>query len=321
MKKLFTLAILIPALFSLIACSAAPTPVTPQPTLPPVRLTSRIIAEGKVVPARYASLSFQSPGTVTQIVAVGDKVESGKVVAQLDTKQLELQLAQADANLAAAQAAYDKLTKLDPNELAVAKFDVDKAQAALKQAQAAYDAVGGDSNPNAGMLPQRLALQNAWLDYQKAQTAYASKSSPSEPAVRQAKANVDSARVARDIATDALSRTKIVAPFAGTVVTVDAKVGEQANAGTPVIRLADLTNMQVETTDLTEISVVNVKEGDAAKISFDAIPELELSGKVASIKGLGENRQGDIVYTLVIKLDKQDERLRWNMTAKVTITK
>jgi HlyD family secretion protein len=48
---------------------------------------------------------------------------------------------------------------------------------------------------------------------------------------------------------------------------------------------------------------------------------LELTGKVASIKGFGENRQGDIVYTVVVKLDTQDPRLRWNMTAKVTFSK
>ncbi|MCI0475645.1 MAG: HlyD family secretion protein, partial [Anaerolineales bacterium] len=91
--------------------------------------------------------------------------------------------------------------------------------------------------------------------------------------------------------------------------------------GTPVVRIADTANFQIETTDLTEINVVNIKEGDAATVTLDAITDLELTGKVASIKGFGENKQGDIVYTIVVKLDKQDPRLRWNMTAKVTITK
>jgi HlyD family secretion protein len=72
---------------------------------------------------------------------------------------------------------------------------------------------------------------------------------------------------------------------------------------------------------LTEINVVNVKEGDAATVTLDAITDLELTGKVVSIKGFGENKQGDIVYTVVVKLDKQDPRLRWGMTAKVTISK
>lgn len=243
------------------------------------------------------------------------------MIAQLDTQPSELQIAQAEANLASSQAAYDRLVKPDANELAGAKYDLDKTQAALKSTQAAYDQIGGDSSPNAGMMPQRLALQNAWLDYQKAQTAFNSKINPPEAQVRQSKAGLDASKVARDIAADALNRAKIVAPFAGTVVTADFKVGEQANTATPAIHLADLSNRQVETTDLTEINVVNVKEGDAVKVSFDAIPEMDLTGKVTSIKTLGENKQGDIVYTVVVKLDQQDERLRWNMTAKVTIAK
>jgi len=373
MKKLILLVVLGLLAFGTLACASTPTPTPkPQPTVSAIKSSSRVVAEGKVVPARFATLAFQVAGVVAQVpVAVGAQVKAGQVIAQLDSKQLELQLAQAEANLASAQArfnqlkrgpmpdelaaaqqnlkaaqtAYDKLLKPDPNELAALKADLEKTQAALKQAQTAYDAVGGDSNPNAGMLPQRLLLQNAWLDYQKAQAAYNNKVNPPDAQVQQAlaavqsaksqlakltptaedlaaaEANVKGAQAARDLAAEQLARAKLVAPFDGTIASLDIKPGETVGAGTPVARLGDFTTMQVETTDLTEISVINVKEGDAAKVSFDAIPELELNGKVASIKGYGDNRQGDIVYTLVITLDQQDARLRWNMTAKVTISK
>jgi HlyD family secretion protein len=75
----------------------------------------------------------------------------------------------------------------------------------------------------------------------------------------------------------------------------------------------------VETTDLTELVVVGIGEGSGAKVTFIAIPDLELTGKVVRVKPLGENRQGDIVYTVVVKPDRHDERLRWNMTALITI--
>jgi len=55
-------------------------------------------------------------------------------------------------------------------------------------------------------------------------------------------------------------------------------------------------------------------------MTFDAIPALELSGKVTHIKVLGENKQGDITYIVTVTPDRQDERLRWNMTASVAIT-
>ncbi len=85
------------------------------------------------------------------------------------------------------------------------------------------------------------------------------------------------------------------------------------------MRLADTANWQVETTDLTELNIVNVAEGMPVSLTFDAIPGLQLTGKVMQIKPFGDTRQGDIVYTVVVKPDQQDPRLRWNMTSKVTI--
>jgi len=117
----------------------------------------------------------------------------------------------------------------------------------------------------------------------------------------------------------ALADTELRAPFAGTVVALDVKVGEPIAPGAVTVRLADLSSWEVHTTDLTELNVGRIREGDAATLSFDAIADLELTGKVTRIRMLGENRQGDIVYTVVVKPDRMDARLRWNMTAKVGI--
>jgi HlyD family secretion protein len=373
MKKLITLVVILVSAFAMTACGATPTPTPkPAPTLPAIKVSSRVVAEGRVVPVQGAALSFSVAGTVAQVSArVGERVEAGKVLARLDPKPLELQLAQAEANLTAAQArlaqlkrgpsaqdlaaaqqavksaeaAYESLVRPSQNELIALKTDVEKTKAQLDRAQAAYDRIGGDANPLAGMTAERAALQMAWLDYQKALALYNNRLNPSDAQIQQAlaaiqtaksnlakltptaediaaaEAQVKAAQAARDLAADALARAQLLAPFAGEIVALDLKVGEQVGAGVPVARIADTTAFQVETVDLTEINVVNIKEGDPVTITIDAIPELELTGKVASIRGYGENRQGDIVYTIVVKLDKQDARLRWNMTAKVAISK
>ncbi|MGE5264551.1 MAG: biotin/lipoyl-binding protein, partial [Acidobacteriota bacterium] len=255
-------------------CSSQPTPVKPTPTAAAgavgkaVQASERIISEGRVTPVKSASLSFSTGGTVTTVaVALGDKVEVGKVLAQLDTRQLELQQAQADANLASAQAkldqlkrgptpedlaaaqqnvvsaqaAYDNLIKPAPNDLAALKTDVDKTKAILDQATAAYNAIGGDSNPNSGMLPQRAQVQVAWLDYQKALTLYNNKVTPSNTQVQQAltslanaknqlaklqptaddlavaQAGVNNAQAARDLIAEQIKNAKLTAPFGGIV--------------------------------------------------------------------------------------------------------
>jgi len=62
-----------------------------------------------------------------------------------------------------------------------------------------------------------------------------------------------------------------------------------------------------------------VREDASASVTFDALPGLTATGKVIRIKPLGENKQGDMTYTVVIQPDQLDERLRWNMTAAVAI--
>jgi HlyD family secretion protein len=117
----------------------------------------------------------------------------------------------------------------------------------------------------------------------------------------------------------ALADTELRAPFAGAVAELDARVGEQVTPGSPVAQLADFSTWQIETDDLTELGVVDIDSGSPVTISVDAIPDLELTGQVTSIKPIGENKRGDITYTVVVEPQQQDERLRWNMTTVVSI--
>jgi HlyD family secretion protein len=103
------------------------------------------------------------------------------------------------------------------------------------------------------------------------------------------------------------------------VAALDVRNGEQVAPGSPIVQLADLSAWQVETDDLTELSVVRIQEGDVAVVTFDAIPGLELTGQIVQIEAIGQNKMGDITYTAVVKLGQHDERLRWNMTATVVV--
>jgi HlyD family secretion protein len=117
-----------------------------------------------------------------------------------------------------------------------------------------------------------------------------------------------------------LAETTLTAPFAGTIATLDLKARESVAPGTPVVRLADGLSWRIETDNLTELNVVQIHEGAPASIMFDALPGLTIPGKVIYIKEFGENRQGDIIYMVSITPDRWDPRLRWNMTATVSIT-
>ncbi len=89
----------------------------------------------------------------------------------------------------------------------------------------------------------------------------------------------------------------------------------------PVLTIADLAGWVVKTTDLTEIDVVNLSEGQPVDITLDAIPNQTLKGNVLSISQNYTERQGDIVYKVTVLLTDNDPALRWGMTAKVNFIK
>ena len=74
-----------------------------------------------------------------------------------------------------------------------------------------------------------------------------------------------------------------------------------------VVRLADLSAWQIETDDLTELDVVQVKEGAPATLTFDALPGVQLTGKVVRSSRLAQKKQGEMTYTVVIRPDNHEE--------------
>jgi HlyD family secretion protein len=308
----------------LVGCGGAATPTPTPPTTPSkvIGTLGSVIAEGKVVPVNSAALGMPVTGIVAEVpVKEGDHVDAGALLVRLDAGQQQAAVAQAQAALKRTQAARQKLDEpVDQNLLIAARADLNNADAALKQAQAAYDRVGGATNPYIAMSPQSLALEQATNTYNAAKAKLDNLLKPPSAAdIASADADIASAQADVQRAQAALADTELHAPFAGTVATVDAKVGEAVTAGAPIVQLADFSAWQVETTDLTEINIVNVQVGGAATLSFDAIPDLDLNGKVTNIEPFGTDHQGDIVYKVTVTPDKMDDRLRWNMTAKVTI--
>jgi HlyD family secretion protein len=67
------------------------------------------------------------------------------------------------------------------------------------------------------------------------------------------------------------------------------------------------------------LSVVSIALGDRAVVRFDALPDLSLEGTVTVIEALGEMTRGEIAYRVTITPEQVDPRLRWNMTADVSI--
>jgi HlyD family secretion protein len=306
-----------------------------------------IKAAEAAIEAAQAQLARVQQGALPEEVAASEAALDGAQASLQKVmegpREQELVAARADvanakATLQQAQAAYD-LVKWDPQiqarpeslqleqatnayNAAVGRLDallegateadISGARAQIDQAQAQLDAL---------RAPARSAdvdAAEAEISRAQAQLELLDAGARSET-IAAAEAEVVAAEAALEQAQVALTETELKAPFAGNVARLDAKVGEQVGPGSPIVTLADLSAWQIETDDLTELNIVQVQEGDPVTVTFDAIPDLELPGTVVRLKAIGENKMGDITYTVIIMPDEDDDRLRWNMTATVVI--
>jgi multidrug efflux pump subunit AcrA (membrane-fusion protein) len=136
------------------------TPIPePEPAYVPV-----VSVTGELVPAAWAELSAQAGGLVVAVsVAPGDPVAAGDVLIQLDPTNAELAVQQAEAAVAVAQAELALLKVApDPEEIAIARGQVEAADAALAQATAQRDQFrSGATTAEAAAARAQLAAAEA----------------------------------------------------------------------------------------------------------------------------------------------------------------
>jgi len=337
---------------TLAACGAATA--TPEATqVPTVVADDTIIAEGKLEPIHYTELALNASGLVSEVLfSEGDEIAAGDVIVRLDASEAQtLESAQAKAAqelTSAYQEVRDAQYKMDNFDIP-SDFDGMTPSKAVEAMLVKLDKARADFEPYKNLSDRSLeetqaeknsgvvrgtakifkkALDDAWADYRKAiqwmelESTLQNANSRLILAQRDYDALQDPAFSTDTAGTRAaLANAEVRAPFPGTITNLDLKVGEFAASGSPVITIADNSQWVVKTTDLTEIDVVNVKEGQAATVTLDALPNVELNGNVFSISQNYSENQGDIVYEATILLTESDPAMRWGMTAVVKFVK
>ena len=249
-----------------------------------------------------------------------DVQQQGNRASQATINGAEARLLLAKDALERAKEAYDHLSGRDEDDLRRAL-----ALTELAGAQHDYNAALRDVNWYRGkpteiqqaMLDADVAmaearLQQALQDLQDRQNG----ADPDEVAL--AEARLANARALSTAAETALADLQLRAPFAGTVAHVALKEGELVAAGQVGVVIADYSVWIVETDNLTEFELPGVEVGQAATITFDALPDLDLAGTVTAISPFFEIKRGDVTYTVEIQLLEADPRLRWGLTSTVT---
>jgi HlyD family secretion protein len=226
----------------------------------------------------------------------------------------EADLLAAQAALASAQESYDQLLSgPDPDQLEKAQLSLDSAKNSLWSAQLNRDAACGRPEGNCdsaqvSVLNAEISVQRAEMDLAEllepatevdlsqalAQVAQSQEalgelsSSPSdddiasaEGGLEQARLNLTQAELALEQAQDDMEQTTLVAPISGTVMAVNAEIGDEVGTATTIL-LADMASPQirfwVEEADLNSVAPRN-----AVNIVFEAFPDYTFSGQIESV--------------------------------------
>jgi HlyD family secretion protein len=130
-------------------------------------------------------------------------------------------------------------------------------------------------------------------------------------------ARISAAEASLSAAHTALENYTLKAPYAGTVTDIYPELGQFAGPESMAALLADISHFKIETSDLTELEVVKISQGQTVEIIPDALPDLLIIGKVDQISQSFTTQAGDIIYTVTISLDEGNPALRWGMTVEL----
>ncbi|MBT0607696.1 efflux RND transporter periplasmic adaptor subunit [Aequorivita echinoideorum] len=228
----------------------------------PIDIIETVAATGKIQPEIEVALSSEVSGEIIELaVAEGQTVEKGDLLVRINPDLIQAAVSQSQAGLQNVKA------------------QLSQAQASEKNAKLNYDR-------NKALFEKGVISKSEWdnsvADYEMAQAN-----------VQAAYYNVQSASANVKQSVDNLSRTTIYAPMSGTISKLSVEKGERVvgtaqMAGTEIIRVANLQNMEVEV-DVNENDIVKVSLGDSTIVEVDAYLKREFKGVVTEIANSAES--------------------------------
>ncbi len=241
-----------------------------------ISIIETVSATGKIQPEVEVKLSSEVSGEIIELpVKEGQQVIKGDLLVRINPDLIQAALNQSQAALQNARA------QLARNE------------ASLKNSKANYQR-------NKLLFEKGVISKAEWdntiSDYEMAQAN-----------VKSAYYNVQSAAASVKQTRDNLSRTTIFAPMDGTISKLSVELGERVvgtaqMAGTEIIRVANLNNMEVEV-DVNETDIVKVQLGDSTTVEVDAYLKREFKGIVTEIANSAETKvSADQVTNFKVKV-------------------
>ena len=296
------------------------------------RIITEVVLTGKLRAERNVEINApdiwgSSDATITFLAPEGSNIKKGDRLVEFDDSSLQTQISEAERNLDETKLTIEK-TRVDlESQRCDLLNSVVQAEADLEVAQL-YGRIGKDLLPANTYQQYQLNLEKAKLSLQKAKEQldnfeknYASEMALVE--INRSQAEIDLKKNLSD-----MRLLKIDAPQDGILIYADTwggdrkvQVGDQIHEGRPVVKLPDLSSMQV-VGYVYDTEYRLLSRGTRGTITLDAIPDFKIDGQIISLSNVGV-RKGYFsekkIFQAIIKPDKVDtEMMKPGMTARVT---
>ena len=248
-------------------------------------LSSVVSASGEIKPKTYVNIGANAFGKIIRLsVKEGDRVKKGQLLAQLENVQSSADVSATRASLQGAETdfiAADAALRTSQADLNRAKSDADHARLDWERAQGLYkDALIAKQDYDT----KKAAWESAEAGLAQAQARVAQAIAQKDSAdkhISQNRANLT--RVS-----DVLQKTTYEAPYDGVITNLPVREGEtvvmgiQNAPGSTLMTLADMSVITAEV-KVDETDIVNVRMGQSADVTIDAIPRKIFHGTVSEI--------------------------------------
>jgi HlyD family secretion protein len=298
-------------------------------------LTSIVTASGEIRPKTYSNVLGEGFGKITEIIVKeGDHVKKGDVLLRLENIQPGADVQAQQASIDAAEAG-----------MRVAAANYDSSIATLAQRQADLEKTKYDWERTQKLYKEQLVSKQ---EYDAGKAAYdgavaalnASKAQVEQTraAREQARGNLDQSRAVLKHTADVLRKTTYVAPINGIVSFIAVRVGENVVPGIQNATgsfLLTISDMSVVTSEVKvdETDITNLREGQSADVSIDALPGKVFKGHVTEVGELAilrtsgqaattqttANTQEARDFKVVVTLDNPPESLRPGLSSTARI--
>ena len=283
-------------------------------------LAKSVVATGKVTPITKVEVKSKASGIVKKLlVEYGDQVKKGQLLAQLDKDEIQAQVDQSRAALAAAEA------NLRSSEADFERAKVDAESPDVPLLKRAYDRAQG-------MAKDGVVSTSALEDAQKNYEMSVNKQNVAKAQVTVLKAKIaqSQAQVAQDSANlkqleEQLSYTDIVSPLDGIVLSRDVEIGDAVSSilvlgssATLVMTLGDTSEVYVKG-KVDESDIGKVYLGQPARIKVESFKDKTFNGKVTKISPMGVEKDNVTTFEVRVSINNPGGELKAEMTANAEI--